>query len=206
MQLPNVEAMSSAEKRWFACSIAGMVVADGRTDKSEMEFLKEAINFLDDKDEVNNIMKVIKEGKIPEMGSLEIDPKQSFLMLKYLAQLMVADSDLATKEISFFLLSGKLLGFSNDIQTKFWKSARALLEKDLPQGIIETSKERGCWKDTELKDIGITYHNICEIVKQLDNPPKIKELLDEPNDLEKLPDELKESEELPDSIELKLNN
>ena len=139
MQLPNVEAMSSAEKTWFARSIAGMVVADGHTDKSEMEFLKEAISFLDDKDEVNNIMKVIKEGKIPEMDSLEIDPKQAFLMLKYLAQLMVADSDLATKEISFFLFSGKLLGFNNEILTKFWKSARALLEKDLPQGIVETS-------------------------------------------------------------------
>ena len=28
MQLPNVEEMSAAEKKWFAQSIAGMVVAD----------------------------------------------------------------------------------------------------------------------------------------------------------------------------------
>ena len=62
--------------------------------------------------------------------------------------------------------------------------------------IIDVSKERGCWKDTELKDIGITYNNVCEIAKQLENPPKIEEL----------PDDLKESEELPESIELKLNN
>ena len=33
--------------------------------------------------------------------------------------------------------------------------------------IIEVSKERGSWKDEELKDIGITYHNVCEIAKQL---------------------------------------
>jgi hypothetical protein len=33
--------------------------------------------------------------------------------------------------------------------------------------IIEVSKERGCWKDEELKDIGITYHNVCEILRQL---------------------------------------
>ena len=140
MQLPNVEEMTSDEKKWFANSIAGMVVADGRTDKSEMEFLKEAIKFLDNKDEVNNIMKVIKEGKTPEMGPLDIDPKQSFLILKYLAQLMVADEDLATKEISYFLSCGRFLGFNDDLLTKFWKSARALLERDLPQGIVETSK------------------------------------------------------------------
>ena len=82
--------------------------------------------------------------------------------------------------------------------------------------IIDVSKERGCWKDTELKDIGITYNNVCEIAKQLENPPKIEELPDEPNDLKELPDEpndlkelpedLKESEELFDSIESKLNN
>ena len=33
--------------------------------------------------------------------------------------------------------------------------------------IIDVSKARGCWKDEELKDIGITYHNVCEIYKQL---------------------------------------
>jgi hypothetical protein len=33
--------------------------------------------------------------------------------------------------------------------------------------IIDVSKQRGCWKDEELKDIGITYHNVCEICKQL---------------------------------------
>ena len=75
--------------------------------------------------------------------------------------------------------------------------------------IIDVSKERGCWKDTELKDIGITYNNVCEIAKQLENPPKIEELPDEPNepnDSRELPEDLKESEELPESIELKLNN
>ena len=34
--------------------------------------------------------------------------------------------------------------------------------------IIDVSKERGCWKDEELKDIGITYHNVCEIARQLE--------------------------------------
>ena len=45
MELPNTEAMSSEEKIWFARAIAGMIVADGRVDDSELEFLKEAISF-----------------------------------------------------------------------------------------------------------------------------------------------------------------
>ena len=38
--------------------------------------------------------------------------------------------------------------------------------------IIDVSKARGCWKDEELKDIGITYHNVCEIYKQLQEKDK----------------------------------
>ena len=96
---------------WFANSIAGMVVADGHADKSEMSFLREAINFLDGKDEIDNLMVIIKNGIPPELAPLDIDPKQAFLMLKYLAQLMVADADLSPKEISYFLLAGKIIGF-----------------------------------------------------------------------------------------------
>ena len=119
-------------------SIAAMVVADGHADKSEMVFLREAINFLDDKDEIDKLMVIIKTGKPPELSPLDIDPKQAFLMLKYLAQLMVADADFSPKEISYFLLAGRSLSFSNEILNKLWKSARSLLERDLPQAIVET--------------------------------------------------------------------
>jgi hypothetical protein len=157
MQLPNLEEMSATEKTWFAHSIAGMVVADGHSDQTEMNFLREAINFLDDKEEINNIMTVIKAGKIPEMSPLDIDPKQAFLMLKYLAQLMVVDFDLDTKEISFFLLSGKLLGFNNNILTKLWKSARSLLEKDLPQGFIESANLELKASLLKINDTGFSF-------------------------------------------------
>jgi archaellum component FlaC len=33
--------------------------------------------------------------------------------------------------------------------------------------IIDISKERGCWKDEELKDVRTTYHNVSEILRQL---------------------------------------
>lgn len=48
--------------------------------------------------------------------------------------------------------------------------------------IIDVSKERGCWKDEELKDIGITYHNVFEIYKQLEarEPKRFEEITDDP--------------------------
>ncbi len=91
MELPNTEAMSIEEKIWFARAIAGMIVADGRVDDSELEFLKEAISFLEDRDQVNGIMAVVRQGKTPSLEARKIDPKQSFIILKYLAELMVVD-------------------------------------------------------------------------------------------------------------------
>ena len=71
--------------------------------------------------------------------------------------------------------------------------------------IIDVSKSRGCWKDEELKDIGITYHNVCEICKQLQaNQPeerdeknkRFEEITEEPEPEEPEP-------ELDESIEIK---
>ena len=38
--------------------------------------------------------------------------------------------------------------------------------------IIETSKGRDCWSSDELKNINITYHNVSEIAKQLEERDK----------------------------------
>ena len=119
MELPNTEAMSIEEKIWFARAIAGMIVADGRVDDSELEFLKEAISFLEDRDQVNGIMAVVRQGKTPSLEARKIDPKQSFIILKYLAELMVVDGKMSETEITFFVYAGGLLGFTSNILTSY---------------------------------------------------------------------------------------
>jgi hypothetical protein len=59
--------------------------------------------------------------------------------------------------------------------------------------IIDVSKERGCWKDEELKEIGITYHNVSEILKQLQ--------ADQPEEPKRF-EEIKEQAEHPDAKEV----
>jgi hypothetical protein len=48
--------------------------------------------------------------------------------------------------------------------------------------IIDVSKARGCWKDEELKEIGITYHNVCEICKQLQDKGEQNKRLEDISD------------------------
>ena len=42
--------------------------------------------------------------------------------------------------------------------------------------IIEVSKERGCWFLGELENINITYHNVSEIARQLQEKSENKQL------------------------------
>ena len=63
--------------------------------------------------------------------------------------------------------------------------------------IIDVSKERNCWKDEELKGIGTTYHNVSEILKQLqERDERFEEKADQPDD--KKLDESVEIEEMED--------
>jgi len=63
--------------------------------------------------------------------------------------------------------------------------------------IIDVSKERGCWSLEELKTINITYHNVCEIAKQLqaeqpEEPKKFEEITDD----KKLDESVEQVEEM----------
>ena len=47
--------------------------------------------------------------------------------------------------------------------------------------IIELSKERNCWSLEELKNVDITYHNVCEILRQLqEKDQRFEEIKDDP--------------------------
>lgn len=65
--------------------------------------------------------------------------------------------------------------------------------------IIDVSKARGCWKDEELKEIGITYHNVCEIVKQLqerdEKDKRFEEIKDDNKEVDEKVDESVEVQE-----------
>ena len=53
------------------------------------------------------------------------------------------------------------------------------------KNIIEISKGRNCWEEDELKNIDITYHNVCEIVRQLEErDEKVDESVEEMDEVD----------------------
>ena len=121
IELPNIDEMTAEQKFWFACSIAGMVGADGHAEKEELDFLRQAINFLDSKEDIDKIIAMVKDlehGLHPKLDKIALDHKQAFFILKYLAQIMLADTNLSPKEVKFFLKVGRLVGYTTEDTNK----------------------------------------------------------------------------------------
>ena len=117
IELPNIEEMNSEQKFWFASAIAGMVGADGHAEKQELDFLKQAIHFLDSKEDIDKIIAMVKDlekGVHPKLDKIALDQNQAFFILKYLAQIMIADTNLSPKEVKFFLKVGRLVGYTTE--------------------------------------------------------------------------------------------
>ena len=121
IELPNIDEMTSEQKFWFASAIAGMVGADGHAEKEELDFLRQAINFLDSKEDIDKIIALVKDlehGVHPKLNKIALDHKQAFFILKYLAQIMLSDTNLSPKEVKFFLKVGRLVGYTTEDKNK----------------------------------------------------------------------------------------
>ena len=121
IELPNIDEMTSEQKLWFASAIAGMVGADGHAEKEELNYLKQAINFLDSKEDIDKIIAMVKDlerGVHPKLDKIALDHKQAFFILKYLAQILLSDTNLSPKEVKFFLQVGRLVGYTTEDKFK----------------------------------------------------------------------------------------
>lgn len=109
-----VQTLPPDAKKWLAHAIAGMICADGVVDKSEMEYLREAINFLENVDEINVLVEIVKKKEKPVLQILKIDRKPAFQLLSHLARLSIVDGHLSQPEVEFLKYAGSRLGFSSD--------------------------------------------------------------------------------------------
>ncbi len=128
----NTDAMSREEKQWTANAIAGMVCSDGHVDESEMIYLKEAISFLEDREEINKLLSMVKKKQLQELSGIQMDPNQGFAILKHLAGISIVDGRMSPSEIRYFKRVGKLLGMPEGLLEKIMLKTRKHMESNLP--------------------------------------------------------------------------
>lgn len=73
MAIPGIETLSDQAKKWLAHAIAGMAVADGEVDSSELAHLREAIKFLDEKGEIEQLMAEVREHHVADLSPQKVE-------------------------------------------------------------------------------------------------------------------------------------
>ena len=109
------ELLKDEQKQWFAYAICGAITSDGSVAPEELEYLERALAFLPSETEVNNMLKAVKDQKLPELDRLpgatrDVEVK----MFIDLTAVISVDNVLGANEIDYLLHIGRKLGFGRE--------------------------------------------------------------------------------------------
>ncbi|MBF0237360.1 MAG: hypothetical protein HQM12_06620 [SAR324 cluster bacterium] len=97
------------EKKWLALSIARVIVADKKVLKDEIKYLKDAVTFLETKEELEQVLDFVKKLTVPELKPLNINLKLGTMMLIYVIRAMVRNTKILEVEFRELISMGKKL-------------------------------------------------------------------------------------------------
>jgi hypothetical protein len=121
-------------KKWFARAVAGIIAADGVIDEREIDFLKLTLTFLKNENEVNEIVDLVKQKKLPILPQLrDINRPVAFTMLVLITKLAIYDFHFSKTEGEYVKQVATKLGFNKNFQNIFltWASDTAALNKKM---------------------------------------------------------------------------
>ncbi len=123
MEFETIASMSDEVKEWFARAIVGMILADGRIDQSELDYLKGIISFLENADLIDSILELTGKNTIPELEPIKVEEKQALFIVEHLTSISIVDEDLDRNEKKFLRYAAEKLHLPPKIPDKYLANA-----------------------------------------------------------------------------------
>ena len=135
---------SKEVRDWVVNAIANMVVADDIIEKHEFIALQEAIGLLENKEEIHDLMKKVKERKLFEVNKIKMDPDLALKVFFYLAAIAVIDGSLKKSEAELLKKCGNCLDLEVDIIRAgiAWAVKQMEINRSLGHDLKKSNKER----------------------------------------------------------------
>ncbi len=168
MQDKTIELMLPETKEWFAKAIVGMILADGRIDKAELEYLNNLLGFLERQDLVQSISTMLKNNQMPELEPMELVVNEALEIVKHLTVMAVVDENLASREIKFLYHVTSQLGLSQEIADRFLSLAKEKLRRAKYMARLITndlSEQVRCFDLTETSCMFYSFRTIKSNIK-----------------------------------------
>ena len=110
-----INSLSNEVKIWFAHAVAGLITADGIVTESELDFLREAIGFLEDVNDINKVVAMVKNKEKVSLQKLNTDHASAAIILIQLATIAITDGKLDPSEVEFFQGLDSTKGFDREV-------------------------------------------------------------------------------------------
>ena len=102
-------------REWIVNAIASIVIVDGVIEKHEFVALQQAIELLESRDEVHDLMKKVKERDLYEIKDIKMELELAIKTFFYLAAIAVIDGNLKKSEKELLNTCGECLGLEDDL-------------------------------------------------------------------------------------------
>ncbi len=129
-------SLPKTAKKWYANAIAGAITSDGQVDKEELEFLEKAISFLETKEDIYELVSLVKNKELPELGGLTgIDRGSAFRMVVTITTIVANDGKISKGEANYLKDITVKLGFSSQFTSKIldWAVRNAQIRKEFSE-------------------------------------------------------------------------
>ena len=141
----NLFVDASKEIRdWIVNAIANIVIVDGIIEKHEFVALQEAIELLESRDEVHDLMKKVKERNLFEVKDIKMEQDFAIKVFFYLAAIAVIDGNLKKSENELLNTCGACLGLDDDLVRAVtrWSVNQMEINRKLSQELKSSNKDR----------------------------------------------------------------
>lgn len=138
--MSNYDGLSLEERQWIGSAIAGMILADGSLDASEIQAFRKNTTFLDETS-LQKLIEQLRNKTLEELPDIKLDKQTAFTLLKQLSQLAVVDKSFSENEESYLREISSKLGFPEEVGNRLVEATKKVIA-DLFRAKLSFRKHR----------------------------------------------------------------
>ena len=104
------QSLDGKQKKWFALATIGLINADKKLTKIEMNYLNSIVRSDRDKDTVEHYIKLVKLRTKPDLEYLKVSSEHKYKLLSYLSQILVNAKHVGRLEEEYFVYLCEQIG------------------------------------------------------------------------------------------------
>jgi uncharacterized membrane protein YebE (DUF533 family) len=138
------EDTSKEIRDWIVNAIANIVIVDGIIEKHELVALQEAIELLESREEVHDLMKKVKERNLFEVKDIKMELDLALNVFFYLAAIAIIDGNLKKSEKELLNKCGVCLGLDDDLVRAVtrWSLNQMEINRNLRMELTSSNNDR----------------------------------------------------------------